>query len=308
MEVYEDPGKYCVTPDMRLCVIDDRYEHLNHGIKQLKARLIQRLEARYEAVPALRQSLPIVKRTHAAAYATLSEAGASLTFRPFAENIPNWPEIRANGDIRILIFMEVAGTRWLGERAVLVRLFGESAVQRQYDRFIHDGQFFDLVGTVPVGGHEIAHGALTPPDCAERLTPPLYAKLEEHKANITVLSQLDSLYSAEQCRLIVLYELGYSLMKMQQVDEPTVEAYVNYAVFALRTFLQSGMLVSRHGQFTLDTDPEKVNQWIALAQAALDALVPIYDHGTATEARAYMASYFTRTPEVEQIIALVAEQ
>ena len=302
MEVYDDPGKYCVTPEMRLCVIDDRYTHVNEGIERTRVNVMERLGSLYADVPALQKSLPMMKRAQAAAYTTLTEAGASLTLRPFGENIPNWDDIRAAAGVRIFIFMETAKTRWIGERAILRKLLGDQVVETYFDPHTATEQFFDYAGIVAVGGHEIAHNAFVTEGVSERLTPPLYAKLEEHKANLAILSQIDHLYEPHEQQIIALYELGYSLMKMAQANDPTVIAYVNYSVFAINAFVAAGILTPTGDTFALDLDPKKLQAWIDQLKQALDDLVPIYDHGTPEEAAAYMTKYFTRTPVADGLI------
>lgn len=306
VEVYDDPGKYCVTPEMRLCVVDDRYVHVNEGIERTRTNVMSRLTTLYDKVPALQKSLPLMKRAQAAAYTTLSEAGASMTLRPFGENVPNWDDIRARVGVRIFIFMETAKTRWVGERTVLRKILGDEAVATYFDPHTASEQFFDYAGIVAVGGHEIAHNAFVTEGVSERLTPPLYAKVEEHKANLAILSQIDSLYSVEEQQIIALYELGYSLMKMAQIDDPTVVAYVNYAMFAVNTFMEAGVLQKTADGFALDMQPQKVDAWVKLLKTALDDLVPIYDHGTPAEADAYIKKYFVRSPIVDELVGLLA--
>jgi hypothetical protein len=182
-------------------------------------------------------------------------------------------------------------------------LLGKAVVDAYFGPYVANEQLFDYAGIVAVGGHEIAHNAFITSDVSKRLTPPLYAKVEEHKANLAILANIDTLYTTEEQKIIALYELGYSLMKMAQINDQTVVAYVNYSVFALNAFVASGLLTLQDGMFALDLTPDRVTAWVTSLKTALNELVPIYDHGTAGDVQQYMAKYFHQTSAVQTILS-----
>ncbi len=300
MEVYEDPGKYIVSPELGIAIIDERFDKVNNGIEGTRTKLISYLSKRYPESNALRDSIPLMQKAKACAYIMAAEAGARLVLRPFGQNIPNWDEVRYETGVRILITMATAKTRWVGERQALATLLGEEVVHDLYDPYVENGKLFDYAAMVFVGGHEIAHNAFITPGLKDRISPPIFAKLEEAKASLSIVSAIDDLYDNEEQKVIAMYRIGYSLVKMQQVDEPSVIAYVYECFVILQSMLEVGILDATGN---LDLSEEKVSAWIKKLKVVFDELVRVYETGTTENAMQYIATYFTPTGDIKEIMA-----
>jgi len=303
MEVYEDPGKYIVSPEFTIAIVDERHKGINKGIADVKEKMLATLDKEYGTEDAYMASRDMMASAKGAVYTFGMESGARLSFRPFAQNIPNWDEVRQKNGVRIFIDMLTSKLRWQMQKQSLYKVFGNIVVDGMYEQAVIDESLFQYAATVQVGGHEIAHNAFIASDVQERLTPPFFAKLEETKASLTILSIVAGLYKPEEQRIIALAELADDMAKFANIDDQARVAYLHTTIVSLRAFMSAGVIVVTDGIYTIDTGEDKILTYYKEIEKICKRIVSIYASGTETEAAAFIEKYFV----IDELLRPIAD-
>lgn len=302
MEVYEDPGKYIVTPEMSLHIIDSRYSELNSKIKESKEKLIEYLKTNYSNKKSFKESINIMKLTKPNVYATLMESGGRIIFRPFGQNIPNWSDVRNKNGIRIFIDMYTGKLTWPMQKGVLEKILSKESLKY----FNNENELIISSALVNVSGHEVAHNAFITEDLQDKLTPPLYAKIEETKASYTVLSGLDNLYSPREIQLALLTELSRSLSNLSMYYSKARIAYIYTSILSIKNFFKSNIISWNNDLLEINMSNDNIKIWIKLAKDEFDEIVNIYEIKHSESLNDFVKKHFEVDEDIKKILNLIS--
>ena len=162
MESYVDPNGLLVEPDLALTFRDDRAEAaaINELTEVTKRNMIGYLSGKYDDKKSLQTSVGPMQASIAGVF-TSQLAGRRLDFRPAGQNIPNRSDVRIKDGVKIFLDSETMHQRWLVQREILIKMFGEDVVKKQFD---NEPDLIKFAAGIHVAGHEVAHNAFVQED------------------------------------------------------------------------------------------------------------------------------------------------
>lgn len=291
MESYSDSTGLRVEPDFALQFLDERERHITNMANETKEKMTAVLSDIFGESETLVQSVPSMKASIVGAFTTLI-GGRRLDFRPAGQNLPNRPEVRKDG-VKIFIDMETMRQRWEDSKELLYKVFGQSYVD---DNFKPE-EILPVSAGVRVAGHEVGHNAFIVEDTRTKMGADIYQDVEEHKADMSIITTVPEFLSPEEQRLFLkgLFTADLRILAIKNID-PSRKPYVNSALVSINAMHEAGILELQDGQWTFNLDPNKVEKFFTKMKTLMGSgLVPAYNGKSEEKGQRYIESMFVES-------------
>lgn len=291
MESYVDPNGLLVEPDLALTFRDDRHEAaaINELTEVTKRNMIGYLLEKYGDKKSLQTSVGPMQASIAGVF-TSQLAGRRLDFRPAGQNIPNRSDVRIKDGVKIFIDSETMHQRWLVQREILVKIYGEEVVKKQFDS---EPDLIRFAAGIHVAGHEVAHNAFVQEDTRDLIGAGQYAQIEEHKADTTILAAASEWLDFNEQRTFLKGIFAGEVRSLSLKNDESRKPYYNSAVFIINKMIDAGIVFRDKLRWNYDDSQEKLNIFFEnIRNVMTTELVPVYDERDPNKARIYIENNF----------------
>ncbi len=291
MESYVDPNGLLVEPDLALTFRDDRAEAsaINELTEVTKRNMIGYLSEKYEDKKSLQTSVGPMQASIAGVF-TSQLAGRRLDFRPAGQNIPNRSDVRIKDGVKIFLDSETMHQRWLVQREILIKMFGDDIVKKQFDS---EPDLIKFAAGIHVAGHEVAHNAFVQEDTRDLIGAGQYAQIEEHKADTTIIAAAPEWLDLNEQRTFLKAIFAGEVRSLSLKNDESRKPYYNSAVFIINQMMDAGMVFfDAQGWHYDDGDPKLQMFTKNVRNIMTSELVPVYDERDPKKVTAYIEKNF----------------
>lgn len=297
MESYLDPLRLRVEPDFALVFPDDRYPAVIDQMGVTREGVISYLTEANPDSLALSKSIPGLENSRAMLGTGLRSA-ARLHFRPAGQNVPNREGLKHLG-AKIFEDRKAMEGRWLVQRKLLVRLFGESEVA---EKFGDPEKIVDTQLGIFVAGHEVSHTAFRGPDTRVTIGAANFGAIEEHKANMSIISAAPAFLDGERLKLFIKAVFAEGLRHLGTRGNNMLRPYYNSALFNLGAMMEAGILEEKEGEWSWNDSGEKLGQFFDKYRRDFKDLVEVYEQKSPDLAISYIDQHFTENPQIKKLL------
>ena len=284
---YIDPVGIRVSPGFQLLIDDEDLPHLNAHSEKTKKEIWEYLEARFQEKTCWHESKPVIEKTLIKVCVPVLTCGAEMEFHTVGQILPNREETTRNYGVKIFLDHESMSKRRQKTVGLMRKIFGSETTEKYFT--MSTGKIISQF----IAGHESGHGAFMTSDIEKRITPSVYANIEEAKATWVATAATQTRLDRKQIdeetyqQLAVLL-IGSDLRYLSLRNEMTLRPYYNSAVIELNAMFACGLIEQRADSGRWIIFPEKIPDFYELMEHYLEKIVDIYEEKDISKAMALL--------------------
>ena len=303
MEVYTDPLGRSVEPEFALAFVDERFSRISKLGETTQRNIVEKHDESFSDKKSWQASRKATSRSFGRAY-TIMLSGRKLVFRPAGQNIPNRESVKLDTGTKFFIDTKTIWQRWRAEKELLVKVFGEDTTA---ELFSDENEIVTLTSGVDLVGHEVSHNSFIMRGSRASIGRDEYRQLEEHKADLSILSILNKLefLTPDQIIAVVKGSIADILRRINRSGDDSSKPYINSAVSMVNSMVDAGVLIPGEERWSIDLDGDKVNSFLDAQDRIFRDMVEVYDAQSPELAREFMERYYSPSEAVVSLLRLV---